>query len=174
MTQDLHEHFRERYSIILVWGAILNRIPCMEAEMVTRAKVLMIDDDQDYRNSVRCLLESNGYEVIEADCGKEGLRKVVECKPDVILLDVMMECDSEGYGVTHSIKHQDAFADCRNVPIIMVSSIQESPDELFPLAPEAELIRPDRYIAKPLDPPVLLQTLEKALGPRPSQTVPAP
>ncbi len=45
--------------------------------MGARAKVLMIDDDQDCRNSVRCLLESQGYEVIEADCGKDGLRKVL-------------------------------------------------------------------------------------------------
>jgi CheY-like chemotaxis protein len=146
----------------------------MEADMGARAKVLMIDDDQDYRNSVRCLLETQGYEVIEADCGKEGLRKVVEHKPDVILLDVMMECASEGYGITQAIKHQDAFADCRNIPIIMVSSIQESPDELFPMAPESEMIRPDRYIAKPLDARVLLEALAKALGPKRSQTVPAP
>ena len=148
--------------------------PCMEAKMVTRAKVLLIDDDQDYRTSARCLLEGHGYEVIEADCGKDGLRKVAEQKPDVILVDVMMECDSEGYGVTQAIKYQDAFAACRNVPIIMVSSIQESPDELFPMAPESEMIRPDRYIAKPLDAAVLLEAVEKALAARRPQTVPGP
>jgi CheY-like chemotaxis protein len=146
----------------------------MEATMATPAKVLIIDDDQDCRNSVRCLLESHGFEAFEADCGKDGLRKVVELKPDVILLDVMMECDSEGYGVTHAIKHQDAFAECRNVPIIMMSSIQESPDELFPMAPESEMIRPDRYLTKPLDAATLLEALDKALGPRRSKTVPAP
>lgn len=146
----------------------------MEAKMVTRAKVLMIDDDQDYRNSVRCLLESHGYEVVEADCGKDGLRKVVEHKPDVILLDVMMECDSEGYGVTQAIKYQDAFAEFRNVPILMMSSIQETPDELFPMASESEMIRPDCYIPKPLDAPVLLAAVEKALTPRRPQAVPAP
>ncbi len=137
--------------------------------MVTPAKVLMIDDDQDYRNSVRCLLESHGYEVIEADSGKDGLRKVVEYKPDVILLDIIMECDSEGYGVTQALKHQDAFADCRAIPIIMMSSIQESPDELFSLAPESEMIRPDRYIAKPLNPGILLEAVQKALEPGRSQ-----
>jgi len=177
-AQDLRgidlSHFGQEYSIILKWGSNANRTPCMEAKMVTRAKVLIIDDDQDYRNSVRCLLESHGYEAIEADSGKDGLRKVAENKPEVILLDVMMECDSEGYSVTHAIKHQDAFADCRDIPIIMVSSIQESPDELFPMAPERELIRPDRYIAKPLDAPVLLEALEKALGPRRSHEVPSP
>lgn len=142
--------------------------------MVARAKVLMIDDDQDYRNSMRCILEARGYEVIEADCGKDGLRKVVEHKPDVILLDVMMECDSEGYGVTQAIKNQEAFADCRNIPILMMSSIQESPDELFPMAAESEMIRPDRYIPKPLAAPVLLEAIEKALTPGRPQSVPVP
>jgi CheY-like chemotaxis protein len=139
--------------------------------MGTRARVLMIDDDQDFRASVRCLLESRGWEVIEADCGKEGLRKVLESKPDLILVDVMMECDSSGYGVTQAIKCQDAYADCRNIPVIMVSSIQESPDELFPMAPEAEMIRPDRYLTKPVDAGVLFELIEKALAGRPQQAV---
>ena len=135
------------------------------------AKVLMIDDDSDCRASVRHLLEAGGYTVIEADCGKDGLRKVVEHKPDLILLDVMMECDSEGYGVTQAIKHQEAYADFRNVPVIMISSIQESPDELFPMAPEAEMIRPDRYLTKPVDAGVLFELLDKVLASRPGQAV---
>ncbi len=130
------------------------------------AKVLMIDDDADCRTSVRHLLEGRGYTVIEADCGRDGLRKAVEHGPDLILLDVMMECDSEGYGVTQAIKHQDSYAALRGVPIIMMSSIQESPDELFPMSPESELIRPDRYISKPVDASVLLEAVENALAAR--------
>ena len=137
-----------------------------EAKMPVPAKVLMIDDDADCRASVRYVLEGCGYTVIEADCGKDGLRKVVEHKPDLILLDVMMECDSEGYGVTHAIKHQEAYGDFRSVPIIMMSSIQESPDELFPMSPESELIRPDRYIPKPVEARVLLEAVDKALAAR--------
>ena len=134
--------------------------------MSAPAKVLMIDDDQDCRASVRHVLEGRGYIVIEADCGKDGLRKVVEHKPDLILVDVMMECDSEGYGVTQAIKHQTPYADSRNVPIIMMSSIQESPDELFPMAPESEMIRPDRYLSKPVEARVLLEIVENALAAR--------
>lgn len=132
--------------------------------MAQPAKVLMIDDDADCRTSVRYLLEGRGYTVIEADCGKDGLRKALEHKPDLILLDVMMECDSEGYGVTQAIKHQDTYGGLRNVPIIMMSSIQESPDELFPMSPERELIRPDRYLAKPVDTGALLEAVERALA----------
>ncbi len=125
-------------------------------------KVLVIDDDQDFRASVRSLLESHGLTVLEADSGKEGLRQVVEHKPDVILLDVMMETDVEGYGVTYSLKFRDEYAAFREIPLFMVSSIEESPDERFPLSAEAEMIRPDRYLTKPLDIPRFLQLLEKA------------
>jgi twitching motility two-component system response regulator PilG len=127
-------------------------------------KVLVIDDDEDFRASVRELLESHGYRVAEADSGKDGLRKLVEHKPDLILLDVMMECCSEGYGVTHAIKHDGAFERFRNVPVIMISSIQESPDERFPMSAEAELIRPDRYLTKPLDIDRFLEAVGNALA----------
>ena len=127
-------------------------------------KVLLIDDDLDFRVSVRSLLESRGYGVAEADSGRAGLLKVLQWKPDVIILDIMMESSTEGYGVTYALKYLDEYADFRNVPIFMVSSIGESPDERFPMAAEVEMIRPDRYLTKPLDIPRLLQLLEKAVG----------
>jgi len=128
------------------------------------AKVLLIDDDSDFRAAVKSLLESHGYIVLEASSGHEGLRMVVEHKPDVILLDIMMETTVEGYGVTHSLKYRDEYAGFRHIPILMISSIEESPDERFPMSAEVEMIRPDRYLTKPLDIPELLRVLEKAVG----------
>ena len=127
------------------------------------AKVLLIDDDSDFRVSVKSLLESCGYEVLEASTGREGLRMVAENKPDAVLLDVMMETSVEGYGVNHAIKYLDEYAGCHNIPIFMVSSIAKSPDELFPMSAEVEMIRPDRYLTKPLDFPRFLELLEKAV-----------
>ncbi len=129
-----------------------------------RGKVLVIDDDSDFRTSVRVLLESRGYEVSEAASGHEGLRMVLEQKPDAILLDIMMETTSEGYGVTYSLKYGDDYEPFRNIPVLMISSIQESPDERFPMSPEVEMIRPDRYIAKPLDIPKFLELVEKSVA----------
>ena len=129
------------------------------------AKVLVIDDDSDFRAAVKSLLESHGYSVLEAPSGHEGLQMVVEHKPDVILLDIMMESTVEGYGVTHSLKYRDEYAEFRNVPVIMVSSIEETPDERFPMSPEVDMIRPDGYLTKPLDIEQLLRLLEKAVGP---------
>lgn len=131
--------------------------------MATGARVLMIDDDADFRESVRTVLESNGYEVFEAATGKEGLQKLVEHKPGLIILDIMMECCTEGYGVNQAIKYQDAFEGYRNIPIVMVSSIEQSPDERFPMAGELDMIRPDLYMTKPLDIPKFLEVVRKTI-----------
>jgi CheY-like chemotaxis protein len=130
--------------------------------MAVRAKVLVIDDDVDFVASIRAILESKGHTVTHADCGKEGLRKLPEIKPDVILLDVMMEDQSAGYGVNQAIKYQGAYEAFRNIPIIMLSSIQESPDELYGRAGEVDMIRPDLYLTKPVDPVRLIEVVERA------------
>lgn len=132
--------------------------------MSTAPKVLVIDDDQDFRASVRALLETHGYAVYEADSGRAGLRQMMAQKPDVILLDVMMENPTDGYGVNYSIKYQDEYAAYRGIPIFMISSIEESPDERFPFAGEVDMIRPDRYLIKPLDIPSFLAAMEKAVA----------
>jgi len=127
-------------------------------------KVLLIDDDSDFRAAVKTLLESRGYSVLEAPSGHEGLRMVVEHKPDAILLDIMMETSVEGYGVTHSLRFRDEYAEFRHIPILMISSIEESPDERFPMSAEVEMIRPDRYLTKPLHIPEFFRVLEQAIG----------
>jgi CheY-like chemotaxis protein len=76
----------------------------------------------------------------------------------------MMETTVEGYGVTHSLRYLDEYIEFRHIPIFMVSSIEESPDERFPMSAEVEMIRPDRYLTKPLDIPELLRFLETAVG----------
>jgi CheY-like chemotaxis protein len=136
--------------------------------MSSNLKILLIDDDKDFRASVKSLLENDGYAVFEADSGREGLRKVVECKPDVIVLDIMMECDVEGYGVNQAIKYQDLYAEYRNIPIVMTSSIELTPDERFPMAGELDMIRPDFYLTKPLDIPKFLDIVHRAAALCPS------
>jgi CheY-like chemotaxis protein len=130
--------------------------------MAVQANVLVIDDDVDFVASIRAILESKGHTVTHADCGKEGLRKLAEIKPNVILLDVMMEDESAGYGVNQAIKYQGAYQAFRNIPIIMLSSIQESPDELYGRASEVDMIRPDLYLTKPVDPVRLIEVVERA------------
>jgi CheY-like chemotaxis protein len=131
---------------------------------MSAGKLLVIDDDRDYRDSVRCLLESEGFTVLEASSGDEGLRLLAQDPPDAIVLDVMMRCCCEGYGVTQALKFRDEYAGYRDIPIIMASSIEQSPDELFPMAGEVGMIRPDYYVTKPLDIPRFLEVVRRAVG----------
>jgi len=124
--------------------------------------VLVIDDDTDFTTAVRSILEREGFVVVEADSGTEGLRKLRECHPDLVILDIMMESPTEGYSVNEAIKHSGEFDDVQT-PIIMVSSIQESPDDRYPRAPEVDMIRPDRYLTKPLDIPRFLEIVRKVM-----------
>ncbi|OQX86896.1 hypothetical protein B6D60_05250 [candidate division KSB1 bacterium 4484_87] len=128
------------------------------------AKVLIIDDDEDFRISMRTLLESKNYQVAEADSGKQGLEKIKTEKPDVILLDIMMETMDEGYLLNQLIKFQKQYEDFRDIPVFMVSSIQEDPLSRFPKAAgNVDMITPDHYFSKPVDIPKFLETLEKVL-----------
>jgi two-component system response regulator VanR len=125
--------------------------------------ILVIDDDEDFRTTVRVVLEDAGYAVVAADSGRGGLDSLKRCTPDLVILDVMMETQTEGYGVSEAIKLSGEFQAFQNTPVIMVSSIQESPDELFPRAPEVDMIRPTRYLAKPLDIPKFLEVVRTLL-----------
>lgn len=125
-------------------------------------KILIVDDDDDFRDTVRRVLEGEGYTVVEASSGRQGLERLIEHEPDVVVVDIMMESNAEGYGFTQAVKHQDAYRRFRATPVVMVSSIQETPDERFPMAPELELIQPDAYLTKPLDFDRFVEVVRKA------------
>jgi CheY-like chemotaxis protein len=129
--------------------------------MATRKQVLIIDDDGDFRASLQMVLSAEGYEVEEAASGREGLQKVRERRPDLIVLDIMMESMGEGYSVNQAIKFQPDYEAFWDIPIVMVSSIQESPDERFSRAGEVDMVRPNRYMTKPLDIPTFLEVVGK-------------
>ncbi|MDW7680908.1 MAG: response regulator [bacterium] len=132
--------------------------------MSEKARVLIIDDDEDFRISIRTLLQSEGYQTIEADSGKQGLEKIKLEKPDVILLDIMMETMDEGYLLNQVLRFQKQYEDFKQIPILMVSSIQEDPLSRFPKAAgQVDMIMPDYYFSKPVDIPKFLETLKKVL-----------
>lgn len=114
-------------------------------------KILIVDDDMDFRNSVTVMLESQGYTVAAVSSGKEALASIATIKPDLVVLDVMMECDSAGYEVNQAIKFREDFQLSRDIPILMVSSIPEDPATRFDRAAEVQMITPDHYMTKPLD-----------------------
>ena len=127
-------------------------------------KILIIDDDDDYRISIRTLLVSHNYQVFEAASGKEGLEKITKEKPDLIVLDIMMETVDEGYSLNQLIKFQKKYEEYKDIPIIMVSAIEEDPFTRFAQAGgQVEMIIPDHYMTKPIDIPNFLELVKKLL-----------
>jgi DNA-binding response OmpR family regulator len=69
-----------------------------------KAKILVIDDDPDFRKIVTIMLESGSYSVITAQNSQEGKEKLFDEKPDLILLDIMMDSIFDGFSLCHDIK----------------------------------------------------------------------
>jgi CheY-like chemotaxis protein len=131
--------------------------------MLSKEKlILIVDDDPDFRASTVAILESQGHRVITAASGKEALAKLSSETPDLVILDIMMEYDSAGYEVNQAIKFREEFS--RDIPILMVSSIQVDPATLFSRATEVELVTPDAYLTKPLSIPQFLEQVRSLLN----------
>jgi CheY-like chemotaxis protein len=87
--------------------------------MDSKGFVLVVDDDPDIVATSRIILESNGYEVQTASSGKEALEILARVKPDVMLLDVMMASDTEGFDLAFKLRQDPEFKD---LPIIMLTA----------------------------------------------------
>ncbi|MDO8663142.1 MAG: response regulator [Candidatus Omnitrophota bacterium] len=126
--------------------------------MESKARILIIDDDPDIVQSMRVVLESKNYRVENATSGEEGLRMVKAEKPDLVILDVMMETSDKGFDVARKIKWDK---DCKDIPILMLTAIKENTGLDFKNEAGDEVWLPvDDYCDKPLDPQVLISKVE--------------
>ena len=128
-----------------------------------RPRVLVIDDDEDFRAATGAVLADAGYEVLAAPDARSGLERARADAPDLVLLDIMMEDAWAGYGVNQALKFGPD-GQRRGPPIVMVSSVPLDPATGFGLAGEVGLITPDAYLTKPVDVPQLLETVRRFAG----------
>ena len=132
--------------------------------MPAAAKILIIDDDEDYRASTRALLEGEGYEVTEACNGPDGLAAARRNRPDLIVLDVMMDSLNEGYSVNQALKQLPEYRDVGKIPVLMASSVDMDPAGLYGWIGDASPITPDAYMTKPLEIPAFLARVRELLS----------
>lgn len=123
------------------------------------SKILVVDDDPDFVLVSRSILQSEGHEVLEAASGDEALEMMRQDRPDLVLLDVMMTTTLEGVDVS---KEMEADPNLSEIPVVMVSSIATS--EYASAFPDDERIPISAWISKPIQPAVLLRTVERLLG----------
>ncbi|OPY14601.1 MAG: Transcriptional regulatory protein YycF [Syntrophus sp. PtaU1.Bin005] len=117
-------------------------------------RILIIDDSLDFRALLARLLKASGFEMMEAESGEEGLQKIGEFQPDLILLDIMMP-GIDGYEVCERIKADPCF---RDIPIIFLSGRTDAADKIRGLA-----IGGADYITKPFDRGEVIARIENQL-----------
>jgi CheY-like chemotaxis protein len=115
------------------------------------AKVLVVDDDPDFVEITKTILENHGYDVNTAANGEQALRSMRADLPDLVLLDVMMSTVLDGLNLSHAMSED---AGLSKVPIVMISSITDSPSA--GMFPTDEYIPIDAWISKPVQPDDLL------------------
>ena len=123
--------------------------------------ILIIDDDPDITEAMTVVLENKGYEVRSAQDSTEGMERLKETKPDVIILDVMMRTSQEGFELSRELKHN---ADYKSIPILMLTAVKEKTGLDFgPTAGDESWLPVEGYLDKPVKPDVLLQKVEGLL-----------
>ena len=94
----------------------------------TVRRILMIDDDKDFVLSTKTFLEGRGYQVDTAHNGADGWEKIQKGQADLIVLDIMMDTDTEGFNLAYKMKEMEA---TRRIPIVIVSGFPQHLDEKF-------------------------------------------
>ena len=128
---------------------------------MAKAKILVTDDDQDIRDSLRAILEGNDYAVVTAADKTEGWEKVKAEKPDLMILDVMMSTWQDGFEMARELKDDPEY---KNIPILMLTGVKEKTGIDFKSSAGDPTWNPvEGFLEKPVDPDLLLAEIEKLL-----------
>ncbi len=128
------------------------------------AKILIVDDDPDIVLATRLSLERAGHQVAAASNGAEGLEKIKADRPDLIILDVMMDTATEGFQLALMLRSRDPASELaayRDIPILMLTAIHSTTPLRF--GPEEDYLPVDDFVDKPIDPDLLVKKVEALL-----------
>lgn len=127
--------------------------------MESKTKILLVDDDKDFVEATKLVLESKPYEIIVAYDGDEGLAKAREEKPDLIILDVIMPV-KDGFSAAEQLKKD---SELKTIPVIMLTSFSEKVGETSLSVSQGLALDTEDYVDKPVSPQELLKRVERLL-----------
>ncbi len=128
--------------------------------MGKRGKILLVDDDYDFVQGTRIILESAGHRVEVAYDGGECLAKARDFRPDLIILDVILPT-RDGLSTCSLLKRDPEFS---RIPVLMLTTLSRTRDELPAAAPEAPELLADDFVTKPAKPAELLLRVARLLS----------
>jgi len=129
--------------------------------MDNQRKIVIVDDNKDYLFATKTLLTRNGYDVMTAEDGKIGIELIKNEKPDLILLDVMMETLFSGFEVCRQLKQDE---DLKSIPVISISGMGDEINVQFNKDNDNEYFSPDEFLEKPVDRDLLLRKISSLLS----------
>ena len=120
------------------------------------AKILIVDDDFDVVEACRMVLEENGHNVASACSRKDGTNLLLSFKPDLLILDVMMDYPDDGIAMAQDLRRQNF-----DNPIIMLSSVSRVTGLAF--GRDNEMLPADEFLEKPVSPSMLVKSVRNLL-----------
>ncbi|HEN21411.1 MAG TPA: response regulator [Desulfobacteraceae bacterium] len=123
-------------------------------------KILIVDDDKDYADALTIVLENNGYQVKHASSIGEGHEAIEKERPDLIILDVMMEKFTDGFDFLRILKEDE---NLKNIPVLMVTAVTEKTGFKFSPETDGEYCPADDFVSKPIPVSALLSRVNKLI-----------
>jgi len=127
-------------------------------------KILLIDDDKDTTENIARVLSSKGYEVLEAHSGAEGLKIALKEKPDLLILDIIMETDTAGFEIADQIRSERPFSKYKTIrytPIIILTAINQVTHYRFSLDEKNNFLpKINGFLTKPVNFDELLEKIK--------------
>jgi DNA-binding response OmpR family regulator len=121
--------------------------------------ILIVDDDADFVRSLSAFLDAQGYRSIKAHNGRDGLRLAKQERPDVIIMDIMMNERTEGLFAVQEIRRAAGLSE---VPIFVVSALYSKLNGVG-IPPEGEWLAHDEFFPKPIDMSRLLRKIRERI-----------
>ena len=125
-------------------------------------KIVIVDDDQDIRDSLQAILQGQQYTAITAADRTEGMEKIKTEKPDLAILDVMMSSYDDGFEMARELKKDPEFKD---MPILMLTGVKgKTGIDFKSTAGDPTWCPVDSFLDKPVEPDTLVAEVEKLLS----------
>lgn len=121
------------------------------------ARILIVDDDPDIVEASQLFLEREGHQIDVAYCRPDGMTKVDSFKPELLILDVMMERPDDGFVMAQDLRRKG-----NQLPILMLTSVASASGLAF--GRDDEMVPVDAFVPKPVEPATLVQTVAKLLA----------
>ncbi len=123
-------------------------------------KIMIIDDDIDLVEAMRITLESADFDVIDAQEGQKGLERILKETPDLLILDVMMGSQDEGFHLAYQLRSMKETAD---LPILMVTAVGSQTGFAFDPEKDQDFLPVNEFIEKPVNPLKLIEAVKRNL-----------